>query len=393
MSRLSPRLQIPAGVKDVLPQEAWAKRKLEGALVELFEKWGYQEVASPTFEFYEVVREEDNPEDQLFKFIDREGRILALRPDMTTPIARMVTTHLQGGVLPWRLYYTGSVFRYESVQAGKLREFSQAGVELIGASGAGADGEVIALAIEALQACSLKNFRLGIGQVAIAKSLIEQITQDPVVAKGIKQAIIKKDLVALETILQREGGSLEQKNKLQELATLHGSREVLAKARKLSSQGEVLQQLDALEEVYEILESYGLADYIFFDFSILRDFDYYTGIVFEGYAPGLGYPVCGGGRYDGLLAKFGLEMPAVGFALGLERVMLAQSKPFTRPAADYLLVGEDYGAMLKEAKKLREEGYRVEIDLLKQDLEEARQYAQTKGIKQVIAVGRGFGEA
>lgn len=392
MSGFSPLLQIPAGVKDVLPQEAWAKRCLETALVNLFERWGYQEVATPTFEFYEVVREEENAKDQLFKFIDREGRILALRPDMTTPIARMVTTHWQNGLMPFRLYYTGSVFRYESVQTGKQREFSQAGVELIGAQGVGADAEVVALAIEALRACSLENFRLGIGQAAIAKGLIEQITQDPLVAKRLKQAIIRKDFVALETILEGEGCSEQQKKQLQELATLHGSKEVLDKARKLSTDPQVLNQLDSLEEVYEILEDYGLAHYIFFDFSILRDFDYYTGIVFEGYTPGLGYPVCGGGRYDGLLAKFGFDAPAIGFALGLERVLLAQNQPLVRPPVDYLLVGGDFGTMLKEAQKLREKGYRVEVDLLNQDPEQAKSYAAAKGIKQVVVVGREKGD-
>lgn len=392
MSKLSPLLQIPTGVKDVLPGEAWNKRSLEAALVNLFQQWSYLEVATPTFEFYEVVREEDSPEDQLFKFIDREGRILALRPDMTTPIARLVTTHLRNGSLPLRLFYTGSVFRYESIQTGRQREFSQAGVELIGARGVGADSEVIALAIEALLACSLEQFRIGIGQVAVTKGLIEQTGQDPAALKKIKQAIINKDFVGLETILGQQGCSEEQKVKLMEIATLHGSREVLEKARQLSSEPEIVNALDALQEVYEILDNYGLSKYIFFDFSILRDFDYYTGIVFEGYAPGLGYPVCGGGRYDNLLGKFGYDCPAIGFALGLERIMLAQNASPGLPPVDYLLTGHDYAALLKKAKELRGQGFIVEIDLTGEGLLNSN-HVRGRKIKHVLEVDGGITDA
>lgn len=384
MTRISSFLQIPIGVKDVLPGEAWKKRNLENALVNLFQLWGYQEVTTPTFEYYEVVREEGGPEEQLFKFIDREGRILALRPDMTTPIARLVTTHLRNAALPNRLFYTGSVFRYESIQTGRQREFSQAGVELIGAQGIGADAEVIALACEALLACPLRQFRLGIGQVQVTKGLIEQLTADMAGLTEVKQAVINKDFVALENILERQGCTAEQRRRLLGLATLHGGREVLKKARKLVDDPKVIAVIDNLEQVYDTLQKYGLEQYIFFDFSILRDFDYYTGIVFEGYVPGLGYPVCGGGRYDRLLGKFGFNCPAVGFALGLERVLLAQNVSNGHPVIDYLLTGADYAAMMLKARELRNKGYSVAIDLAGQGWTSAKAYAQAREIKEII---------
>ena len=286
---------------------------MEASLVELFRKWGYQEVQPPTIEYYDVVAENDNSIDELFKFIDREGRILALRPDFTTPIARLVAANFKGETLPLRLFYTGNVFRFESTQTGRQREFSQAGVELIGAKGVGADAEVIALAIEAMLACSLKDFKIGIGQVMVTKGLLEEFSQEPADIQTIKQAIITKDFVGLENILLNQKWDGKPRKELLGLATLHGSIEVLSKARKLSNNDGFLQAIEELEQVYDILESYGLSKYIFFDFSILRDFEYYTGIVFEGYTPDLGYPVCGGGRYDNLLSRFGLEKPAVGF--------------------------------------------------------------------------------
>ncbi|HHU31197.1 MAG: ATP phosphoribosyltransferase regulatory subunit [Zhaonellaceae bacterium] len=362
MNKFSTRLQTVNGVKDILPKEAFEKRKLEASLVELFRKWGYQEVQPPTIEYYDVVAENDNSIDELFKFIDREGRILALRPDFTTPIARLVAANFKGETLPLRLFYTGNVFRFESTQTGRQREFSQAGVELIGAKGVGADAEVIALAIEAMLACSLKDFKIGIGQVMVTKGLLEEFSQEPADIQTIKQAIITKDFVGLENILLNQKWDGKPRKELLGLATLHGSIEVLSKARKLSNNDGFLQAIEELEQVYDILESYGLSKYIFFDFSILRDFEYYTGIVFEGYTPDLGYPVCGGGRYDNLLSRFGLEKPAVGFALGQERVMLAQKSFSCPPKIDYLVTGGDTKTLLKKAKELRAQGYSAIVD-------------------------------
>ncbi|MDS1028996.1 ATP phosphoribosyltransferase regulatory subunit [Bacillota bacterium LX-D] len=383
MDNFKPFLKIPTGVKDTLPKEAWQKRLLENNLADLFHQWGYQEVATPTFEFYELLKEAGNPVEQLFNFIDREGHILALRPDLTTPIARLVATYLRNSLLPLRLFYTGSTYRYESIQTGRLREFSQAGVELIGSQGVGADAEVIALAIEALLACKLQ-FKIGIGQVLVTKGLIAQVVQDPSIFNQVKQAIIAKDFVELENILDQHGCSREESFKLLELASLHGGKEVLTKALTLSEDLDVIGALKSLEEVYQILEKIGLASYVFFDFSILRDFEYYTGIVFEGYASGLGYPVCGGGRYDGLLSKFGLNYPATGFALGLERVMLTQSSGIDSPQIDFLLTGSDYGTLLHKAKELRSQGYSVEVDLQQLDQVQLEKYAREKEIKQIL---------
>lgn len=392
MNTLSPRLKTVSGVKDVLPEEALKKRKLEAALVELFGQWGYQEVQPPTIEYYNVVVENDNSVDELFKFIDREGRILALRPDFTTPIARLVATNFPTETLPLRLFYTGNVFRYESTQAGRQREFSQAGVELIGAKGVGADAEVIALAIESLLACSLKDFKIGIGQVMVTKGLIEEFSQDPEDILTIKQAIITKDFVGLENLLRNPKWEGKPWEELLGLATLHGSKEVLDKARQFSKNDESLKVIDELEQVYDILESYGLSKYIFFDFSILRDFDYYTGIVFEGYAAGLGYPVCGGGRYDNLLSRFGLKKPAVGFALGQERVMLAQKSTVSAPPIDYLVTGACAKQLLIKAKELRRHGYSVIVDFTGSSGDQVKEYAKLRNVREILAVQGGNDE-
>jgi len=388
LNLLSP-LKTVGGVKDILPEEAKRKRKLEAALVELFEKWGYQEVQPPTIEYYNVLVENDNSSDELFKFIDREGRILALRPDFTTPIARLVATNFTDETLPLRLYYTGNVFRYESTQTGRQREFSQAGVELIGAKGVGADAEIIALAIESLLACSLEDFKIGIGQVMVTKSLIEEFSQDPADIRLIKQLVITKDFVGLEKLLKSPKWDGKPRQELLGLATLYGSKEVLDQARQLSKNPEALKAIDELALVYDILESYGLSKYIFFDFSILRNFDYYTGIVFEGFTPKLGYPVCGGGRYDNLLSRFGLNKPAVGFALGQERVMLAQKSADYDPGIDYLVRGDNIKLLLMKAKELRNKGYRVIVDWTGSSAEQVKTCTGLNKVRNILVVDGG----
>lgn len=384
-------MELPVGVKDFLPEEARAKRQMENDLAELFRRWGYREVVTPTFEYYQTLTPNgwNGEEDYLFKFIDRQGRILALRYDMTMPIARLVSMRLRSEPLPLRLYYLANVFRYETPQAGRQREFYQAGVELIGARGPAADAEVIALAVEALEATGLPDFKVGIGQVEVIKGILEDIALPSEGIRSIKQAIARKDHVGLEQALEQYGVSEQDRRLLITVSNLHGSIEVLDRAFELVESERARKALQELRQVFEVLEGYGVSGRIFLDLGILRDFDYYTGTVFEGYVAGLGFPICGGGRYDHLLGKFGYACPATGFALGVERVMMAlknidREKP---TGIRYLVCGSPYGKVLEKARELREKGYSVEVDLLGLSPEEIADYAKKRGIGEVIWVG------
>lgn len=318
---------IPAGTRDFLPGEAKKRRMLENRLAELFEAQGFEEVITPTLEFYETMAVEmgEELENQLYRLFDRDGRLLVLRPDMTTPIARLVATRMRHQNLPLRLFYLANVFRYESPQTGRMREFGQAGVELLGQRESSADAEVIALAVNALRCSGLEDFQLSLGQIPVFNSIIEEVKLSEPAVRIIKAAIARKDLVGLEQALDQHQVTSGQKELIMELSDLQGGREVISKARSMVHSSYAKENLDRLEETFAHLRDLGVEEAVQLDLGLLRGFDYYTGIVFEGYTTDLGFTICGGGRYDNLLEKFGFPCPAIGFALGLDRLLLALS--------------------------------------------------------------------
>ncbi|GFN22207.1 MAG: ATP phosphoribosyltransferase regulatory subunit [Thermoanaerobacteraceae bacterium] len=394
---LNRQLQLPEGVDDFLPGAAAAKRDLEYKLLTLFQGWGYQEVVTPTFEFVEVFQagQANGSEDVLYKFIDRQGRVLALRPEMTAPIARLVATRLKREKLPLRLCYSATVFRYEDPARGRRREFNQAGVELLGASGVGADCEVVALAVEALLQAGLKEFRIGLGQVAVTKGVLAELNLPGEALARVKEAMVGKDWVRLSYLCEEYGLKGDARRCLELLFTLHGGREALRGAGPLSKMKAAREPLEHLEEVLAVLERYGLGSYLFIDLGILRDFDYYTGLVFEGYTAGLGFPVLGGGRYDELLQEFGYPCPATGFAVGLERVLTVRNglgSPPEESPTGYLVAGEDLAEVLLRARELRLTGARVQLAWGLKTPEEAAGEAAERKLTPVWVSSRGEGE-
>ncbi len=384
------KLSIPPGMKDMLPGEAYRRRQLEGDLMDLFGRWGYQEVGTSSLEYYDVVAKDGMDPTQVFKLIDREGRILALRPDVTTPIARMVSSRLKAKPLPLRLCYTGSTFRYEQVQVGRQREFTQAGVELIGSDDLMADIEVLVLAIDALKEAGLRDFRIGIGEINITEGFLREMLS----AEDVEEArslVMNKDFVALKAMLMSRTDR-QRAEVFMTLVTKNGGAEILDHIGQYSRAEAYQVAVGGLKELARVLGEYGVLDHVFFDFSILRNFRYYTGIVFEGYAQGLGHPVCGGGRYDSLLGDFGMDVPAVGFAMGLERAMLAGTEVGDSPRADVLILGDDMTGILAKARELRGDGQNVEIDLTSATLEEAQERARELGIGRIVLVEGGFGD-
>ncbi|GAB4263747.1 MAG: ATP phosphoribosyltransferase regulatory subunit [Thermincola ferriacetica] len=365
MSR-SFKTEIPSGVRDLMPGEAWCKRELEREISDIFRAWGYQEVVTPAFEYFDVLKigQRDEQLDLMYKFIDRQGRILALRPDMTTPIARLTASRQKRGPFPLRLFYIANVFSYEEPQAGRQREYYQAGVELIGSGSPEADAEVLALAVEVLKKIGLQNFKLSVGQIDIFNGLMEELEVAEEVKKEIKTTISNQNFVGVEEMLHNQKLPEKEIDKVMQIITLRGSRRELESIRPMLTSAKALKALDNLEEVFAVLTDYRLDRYVDLDLGLLRDFDYYTGLVFEGSALGLGFPICGGGRYDGLLGQFGLPCPATGFALGIERIMLAlerqgHSRDFKN--LDYIIEYETHRRLeaFDKAAQLRAEGHRV----------------------------------
>ncbi len=337
--------QIPYGTRDFLPREAWRKRKVENTLAATFANWGYEEVVTPTYEYLAVFGEGGlDAVDQVFKFFDRSNRTLVLRPDMTTPIARLSGTRFREETAPLKFFYLANVFRYEDAQAGRQCEFYQAGVELLGESSPVADAEVIALAVEALRAAGLQSFQISIGQADFLRSLIGEIGLDEQQAEELRHLLVSKDMVGLVNLLESALLSRDLKDRVKHVLLTNGKAELLKEAKALAGSEASRKAIENLETIYSLLKAHGVDEFVSFDLGLVRDFDYYTGMVFEGYTPGLGFPVCGGGRYDKLLEAFGRSQPATGFALGVDRLLMAlekQDKTLVKPPAPTIVAWED----------------------------------------------------
>lgn len=395
------RQQLPEGVKDRLPREAARVRQLADAWMELFRRWGYREVVTPAFEFLDTVlagqgalaRRED-----YYQLFDRRGRTLALRPDMTAPIARLAATKLSGDPLPLRVAYWGPVFRHRDQQGGSLHEIWQSGIELLGAGGARADAEVVALACETLAATGLTGFKVGIGHADLVEGVLAESGAVAEVASGLRDALAVRDLVAFEKLAAGAGLPPQQADLLLSLASFHGSfDEAMASFGRLPNQ-QVRRALADIQAILDLLAAYGVAEQVALDLGLFRAFGYYTGVVFEGYAPGVGAPVLGGGRYDRLLADFLPEgappAPATGFALDVDRVLMAlerQDKATAPVELDLLLVPEPgaEGEAMAQARALRSAGKAVEVELRGLTGPELAAYARARGVTRVLQVGRG----
>ncbi|KUK10340.1 MAG: ATP phosphoribosyltransferase regulatory subunit [Clostridia bacterium 41_269] len=386
-------LITPSGIRDWAPENSWRKRYIENILVGLFRSWGYEEIITGTLEFDKVISKglTDEEKTQLYRFFGREGEILTLRPDMTTPIARFAASHLKNESLPLRFCYTANVFRYEKIQAGRYREFFQAGVELIGADSCFADAEIIILASRALQEVGVEDFRIGIGDTNLLNSILELCNLEEKIKTKLKKAVAEKDYVTINTIICKLKNEKYNPNYvlLEKLNNIYKPQKFADEFSDFENIPEIRKGLVVLRKVLSLLKDAGLEDRMLIDLGITRDFQYYTGIVFEIYSPHLGFPICGGGRYDNLLSNFGFNCPATGFAMGIERILLVleASGKLPRSAEKRCIVaGRDFNKVFKKAEELRAQGFFAEVDLNNRDETQLKKYALKKGISYVEVV-------
>lgn len=321
---------IPPGTRDVLPDEMRELRKLKGALIEVFEARGYGEVATPAIEYDEVMAAADGRTvHSSYRFFDESGELLALRSDMTVPIARLVASRFAGSEGPYRLCYLASAYRAVRPQRGQMREFLQAGVELIGASPAEGTVEVIEVLEAALDAAGLSRAVIGLGDADLYRQLLEELGLDDEARDAVLARLATGDLVGLEQKLLEAGIDAERAATSAQLTQLRGGKEVLEQARGLGGAA-VERAIARLSETYGELERRGAAERVQIDLGLLRDLGYYSGAILEVYDPALGHVLGGGGRYDGLMKSFGLDLSAAGFGLYLERVHTAQMEESRR---------------------------------------------------------------
>jgi ATP phosphoribosyltransferase regulatory subunit len=319
--------QIPLGTQVLFGQAAKKRRRIERTIFSVFEAWSYQEIIPPLFDYYDVFTKGMGAEleDTLYRFIDREGNILALRPEFTSLVAKSVATRLADQPKPLRLCYGGEVLRYETPRGGRQREFFQIGLENIGGENIRSDAEVILVAIESLKKLGIRKFQINLGEIGYFGGIVDRIDFSREDLLKIKTLIDLKDVVGLKSEMERLDLSERRRHIILSLVHLTGNASIIPTARHLVSNEKSHQALNNLESLYEELKRHKVDEFITIDLSEVRGLDYYTGTIFKVYVPGLGFEIGGGGRYDNLLKNFGCDFPSVGFSFSLERLMSLES--------------------------------------------------------------------
>lgn len=388
-------LHTPVGVRDIYGDEYQSKLNLEQRIHDIFKSYGYYDIQTPTFEFFDIFNKERGSvaSKNLYKFFDREGNTLVLRPDMTPSIARSAAKYYMNEKMPIRLCYLGSAFINNTEYQGKLKEFTQMGCELIGDNSSDCDAELIAMVIESLNASNLSEFQIEIGQVDFFRGIVEEANMDEDTIEELRELLENKKYFGIDDVLSRASISEETKNIFTKFPELFGSIDMIERARELTNNKKALLALDRLEKIYNLLTIYGYEKYISFDLSMLSMYQYYTGIVFKAYTYGTGDAIVTGGRYDNLLAQFGKEAPAIGFAVNVDGLHLALNRQHLtsvseRKIALMVYPCEQKQTAIKESQQLRENG--TDVILLRKHSDytdtDCLEYAKRMNITEIYNV-------
>jgi ATP phosphoribosyltransferase regulatory subunit len=386
---------LPKGVSDFLPETADKINYIAARIHRVFDLWGFRRIITPLLEFEEVLALGMGEElrGKTFRFDDRQtGRLLAVPPDITPQVARIVATRMHALPLPHRIYYNGRVLRQAEMQSGRSREIFQSGVELIGLDSPEADAEMVAMAVEVLKNLGFSGFKIDLGQVSYYRGIMDASGLSHSVMLRLQDAISKKDSSAVRRILEPEQVPDRVKEEIILLPRLYGGREVLDEASRSVGNERSRKALENLAQVLEILDIYGVSEHLTVDLGEIRGLDYHTGVTFEGFVPGVGEAVCSGGRYDDLTAKYGFPAPATGFAFNIMALLSSLSK---RPeveasrSRDFLIFNQrdERREALEMAQKLRALGYTSARDIIKRDLESSLGYAKKMDIRWMLVIG------
>ena len=361
-------LHTPEGVRDIYSLENEKKLVLEDKLQKVFHLYGYHDIQTPTFEYFDVFGKEigTTPVKELYKFFDREGNTLVLRPDITPSIARAAMTVYDTENLPIRLCYKGNTFVNQSSYQGRLHENTQAGAELIGIDSVEADAEMVVMAVDCLKEVGLKEFQINIGSVDFFESLIEEANLSDENEKRLRELISNRNYFAVEELLVQAQAKDTAKKAFDVLQDLIGGVEILSDAKKIAVSPKTTDAVKRMEELYQMLVAYNVEKYITFDLSMRGNLDYYTGIIFRGYTYGTGDAIVKGGRYDKLMEKFGKESPSIGFVIVVDELMNAFARqridiPYNSRNALILYEDDRLMEAIKLAKEFRSNGKQTEL--------------------------------
>lgn len=377
-------LHTPDGVRDIYGVECTRKAAIQNRILEIFHLYGYQDIETPTFEFFDIFNESRGSvkAKEMFKFFDRDNHTLVLRPDETPAIARCVTKYFTEEDMPLRLCYLERTFINNTSYQGRLKEAAQTGVELIGDDSSDADAEILAMVIRALKAAGLTEFQVELGEVDFFRGLLEEAGMDEEMEEKLRELIENKNYFGVEELVMEQPIPQELKDAFLKLPELFGSLEEIQAAREFTKNPRALRAIDRLEEVNRILEYYDLSEYVSYDLGMLSQYQYYTGIIFKAYTYGTGDYIVNGGRYDKLLIQFGKDAPAVGFGISVDDLMLALSRqkidtPVRVVNTMILFEPESREQAIQLAKHFRDTSMPVQLQLKKADktLEAYRAYA------------------
>lgn len=359
-------LHTPEGVRDIYGKDCRDKAVLEHRIMSCMHHFGYEQIQTPTFEYFDIFNKERGTvaSKDMYKFFDREGNTLVLRPDMTPSIARCVAKYYRNSLQPIRLCYTGNTFINNSSYQGRLKETTQIGVELFNDGSVLADADIIALTVKCILEAGIREFQIEIGDADFFKGLMEDTGLTDEEQEELRVLIKNKNLYGAGDLLAGKSIDNDVKAILLKMPELFGSIETLTEVRTMTGNARALAALERMENIYELLKVYGYERYVSFDLGMLSKYKYYTGIIFRAITYGTGEAIASGGRYDNLVSQFGVEMPAIGMSITMDNLLLAlERQNLTDKEAKTLVLvaykAQDYKRAIEKAAELREQGESV----------------------------------
>lgn len=385
-------LHTPEGVRDIYNSECERKQVLQDRLFSVLKQYGYQAIETPTFEYFDVFSREvgTTASKELFKFFDREGNTLVMRPDFTPSIARSAAKYYHDEDMPIRFGYMGNTYINHHSLQGRLKETTQLGAELIGDDSVSADAEIVAMMIRCLKTAGLKEFQVSIGHIDFFKGLIEEAKLEEEVELELRELISNKNHFGVEELLAEHNIPEDVKTCLEKMPELFGSIDVLKEAKKIVCNEKSKASIERLEAIYEALKVYGVEDYITFDLGMVSKYKYYTGVIFKAYTYGVGEALITGGRYNSLLKHFGKDSAAIGCVLLVNQLMAALSRqkieiPTEKNTVLLVCDGDNETEAVKHAEELRSKGEKVAVlRRNEKSLEECKEYADRNSFAKIL---------
>lgn len=383
-------VHTPEGVRDIYGKEYANKQNIQKLFGEILHRYGYQAIQTPTFEFFDVFSREigTTPSKELYKFFDKEGNTLVLRPDFTPSIARCAAKYFMDETIPLRFCYSGNNFINTSDLQGKLKETTQMGAELLGDASPEADAEMLAMLVEALRNAGLQEFQVSVGQIEYFKGLCANAALDEETELALREFISNRNEFGAQELLLEKNIPADSVKALLSVNSLFGAYDILDKALACADNQRSRNAIMHLKQVYELLRVYGVDQYISFDLAMVSKYNYYTGIIFSAYTYQAGSAIAKGGRYDNLLEKFGKPAPATGFVVMIDDLVSALTRQKCCPALEnntiLLVYTDDFDKAVAEARAYRAQNYATVLMKQEQPRAHYTEFAENHHISQVI---------